>query len=118
MTKRATKKPVRRRPKVAAESNGHLEAHAGIIPIMVCGGENDGKKFDMDCTLVSAAANGLFQKHKLATGDDGNFVTTVDFLRDLDAAMQDLGYPTTPTIALGLWNRATEYLNEIQKKTS
>ena len=100
-----------------AQSNGEVTAYAGIIPIVVRGGDNDGQTFDMDCTLVLTAANMLVQKHKLVLVD-GTYVTTVEFIKELDVAIQELGYPSTPTIATGLWQRATEFFHDLQKKTS
>ncbi len=100
-----------------AQSNGEVTAHAGIIPMVVRGGDKDGQKFDMDCTLVITVANRLVQKHKLASVD-GTYVTTVEFIKELDAAIKELGYPSTPTIATGLWQRASEFFHEVQKKTS
>ncbi len=100
-----------------AQSNGEVTAYAGIIPIVVRGGDNDGQKFDMDCTLIITVANTLVQKHKLALVD-GTYVTTVEFIKELDAAIQELGYPSTPTIATVLWQKATEFFHDLQKKTS
>lgn len=111
-----TKKITKAKP-AKAESNGAVVAHAGVIPIVVQGGDKDGLKFDMDCTLVITAANTLVQKHKL-TLVDGVYLPTVEFIKELDAAIQKLGYPSTPTIATGLWQRATEFFHDIQKKTS
>lgn len=111
-----TKKITKTKP-AKAESNGAVVAHAGVIPIVVQGGDNDGQKFDMDCTLVLTAANTLVQKHKLALVD-GTYITTVEFIKELDVAIQELGYPSTPTIATGLWQRATEFFHNLQKKTS
>lgn len=112
-----TTKKVAKAKAAKAESNGEVTAYAGIIPIVVRGGDNDGLKFDMDCTLVITAANRLVQKHKLALVD-GTYVTTVEFIKELDTAIQELGYPSTPTIATGLWQRAAEFFHDLQKKTS
>lgn len=100
-----------------AQSNGEVEVYAGVIPIVVRGGDDDGLKFNMDCTRVITVANTLVQKHKLVVVD-GTYVTTVEFVNELDAAIQELGYPSTPTIATGLWQRASEFFHDHQKKTS
>lgn len=113
---RLPKKRTHRKP--PAELNGETDVVVGIIPIKIKGGKDDGQTFSMDCTLVSAAANSLQLKHKLQTSADGNLITTVEFLLDLDIAMQGLGYPSTPTIALALWNKASEYFAALQKKTN
>lgn len=117
MTKRKTVKRAGRkvaRPK-RAESNGQLVD--GTISIVVRGGPHDGETLQMDATVVKLVAEKLQAKHSLPV-KDGHIQPTAEFAIDLDRALQDLGYKSTPTIAVHAWIKAVEYFIELQKKTS
>ncbi len=120
MTKRKTVRPKRAGHKIArpkqAESNGQFLD--GTIVIDIRSGPYDGKTLRMDATVVNIAANRLIVKFGLKPGDDGFYELPAEFGIELCDRLKELGYDSTPTIALHAWSKAVDYWNMVQKKTS
>lgn len=113
MAKKVTRK---RQP---SDSNGQVTVLEGEIVIDVKGGPHDGKTIRMDPLLLMLAAEPLERKHKLEIDDRGFVVASAAFIKDFDAALRnDLGYESTPAVALGAWQAAHEYHAELKKKRS
>jgi len=110
------KKTPPRKRKVAAESNGQFLD--GTIVIDIRSGPYDGKTLRMDATVVNIAANRLITKFGIKPGDDGLFELPPEFGIELCDRLKELGYDSTPTIALHAWSKAVDYFNMVQKKTS
>lgn len=104
-----------KRKTTQAEDNGHLQD--GTITIEVQGGPHDGKTISMDATVVMMVAGELTKKHKLKT-ERGMTQATPRFAIELDEKLQEMGYSSTPTIAVHAWVKACEYFAAVQKKTS
>ena len=109
------KTPARKR-KVAAESNGELID--GTITIVVKGGPHDGKTIHMSAMVVNDAVNEVFKKLKIEPDSDGLTTFTPEFKMALDRRLQELGYDSTPEIAMHAQQKAFEYWTSLQKKTS
>lgn len=106
-------KTVKRKPK--PEHNGQLID--GTIEIAVQGGPHGGETIRMDATVVKLTAEALQDKHKL-TVTDGIIEPTAEFALELDQKLQEMGYKSTPTIAIHAWVTASNYFAELQKKTN
>ena len=98
-----------------AASNG--EIRDGVIRFDIVGGPHDGKSVAMDPLLVKLAAEVLERKHELEVFD-GRYQGTPAFAVELSAALEALGYVSTPAIAMHAWVVCAEYFAELQKKTS
>ncbi len=109
------KTPTRKR-KVAAESNGELLD--GTITIVVTGGPHGGKTIYMSAMIVNDAVSELISKLKLQPDSDGLTTFTPEFKMALDKRLQELGYESTPEIAMHAQQKAFEYWTSLQKKTS
>lgn len=97
------------------ESNGAVRD--GVLRIDVEGGRYHGQTIVIDPLLVLLAAEPLERSHRLEQDGD-TLRATPAFIVDLDKAMQDLGYSSTPAIALHAWIHSRAYFHEAQKKTS
>ncbi len=118
MTKRKTVKRAGHkiaRPK-QTESNGELLD--GTITIVVRGGPHGGKTIYMSAMIVNDAVNEVIRKLKLQPGSDGLITFTPEFKIALDKRLQELGYDSTPEIAMHAQSKAFEYWSSLQKKTS
>ena len=117
MTKRKTVKRARRRiPRPKLESNGQLID--GTITIEVRGGPHDGKTIHMSAMIVNDAVDEVVKKLKMEPDSDGLMSWTPEFKMALDKRLQDLGYESTPEIAMHAQSKAFEYWESLQKKTS
>ena len=110
MTKRKTARPKR------AESNGQLID--GTITIEVQGGPHGGKTIHMSAMIVNDAAEEVTKKLKMQPDSDGLMTFTPEFKMALDKRLQELGYDSTPEIAMHAQSKAFEYWTSLQKKTS
>jgi len=108
-----TKKTTRRKP--ADSTNGELVD--GTLTIAVKGGPYDGQTLEMDALVVRLAAETLVRKHGLKV-KDGWIDATAAFSVDLDKALKEVGYKSTPTIAIRAWEIACRLFAELQKKTN
>ncbi len=118
MTKRKTVKRAGHkiaRPK-RAESNGELLD--GTITIVVRGGPHDGKTIYMSAMIVNDAADEVAKKLNMQPGSDGLTTFTPEFKMALSKRLQELGYDSTPEIAMHAQQKAFEYWTSLQKKTS
>ncbi len=120
MTKRKAAKPKRAGRRIArpkqAESNGQF--NDGTITIVVQGGPHDGKTIFMSAMIVNDAVNELCTKLRLEADSDGLMTFTPEFKMALDRRLQELGYDSTPEIAMHAQEKAFEYWTSLQKKTS
>ena len=110
--KRAGRKIVRPKP----ESKGQLID--GTITIEVKGGPHDGKTIHMSAMIVNDAVSELIKKLKLEPDSEGLTTFTPEFKIALDKRLQELGYDSTPEIAMHAQAKAFEYWTSLQKKTS
>ncbi len=105
-----------RRKTKPAESNG--EFLDGTIVIDVRSGPYDGKTLRFDASVVNNAANRLVDKFGLKPSKDGVIEYPPEFSIELSERFKELGYDSTPTIALYAWEKAVDHWNMSQKKTS
>lgn len=103
------------RKRKTAENNGQLLD--GTLSIEVRGGPHDGKTLQMDALVVKAVADKLVAKHELVV-KDGRYDYTAEFAIEFDQKLKDVGYDSTPTIALYAWVKAVDYFITVQKKTN
>jgi hypothetical protein len=94
--------------------NGQLED--GTITVSVKGGVLNGKTLEFDAMVVKLASEPLEAKHKMRA-KGGKLFATAEFAVEFDKKLKELGYESTPTIAIRVWSRAHEYFAEVQKKT-
>ena len=113
---KAPRKRAPRKPKVAAESNG--EFVDGTITIKVVGGPHGDKTIYMSAMIVNDAVNEVIKKLNLQPGSDGLMTFTPEFKIALDKRLQELGYDSTPDIAMHAQVKAFEYWSSLQKKTN
>ena len=99
-----------------AESNGELLD--GTITIKVVGGPHDGKAIHMSAMIVNDAVTELITSLNLKPDSDGLYKFTPEFKMGLNRRLQELGYDSTPEIAMGAQEKAFEYWQTLQKKTS
>lgn len=105
-----TKRRTTRKP----ESNGHFQD--GTITIDVQGGPYDGQTIHMDASVLQDVGRRLIQEHELPL-EDGKYNPTPEFMIAFDARLKDLGYTSTPTIAIHAWVKALDWWSDVQKKT-
>ncbi len=115
MTKRKTVRPKRARVS-QPESNGQLID--GTITIEVVGGPHGGKTIYMSAMIVNDAVDEVIKKLKMQSDSNGLMTWTPEFKIALDKRLQELGYDSTPEIAMHAQVKAFEYWSSLQKKTN
>jgi len=104
----------RRKRTIKPSSNGAVED--GTLTIDVKGGTYDGQTVIMDLMLLRLCSEEARAKHPLEERD-GMVEPTAAFVSALDANLRNLGYKSTPAIAVHAWQKMCEHFATIQKKT-
>jgi hypothetical protein len=112
---KAKRPPTRRKRRSSpAETNGHVSD--GTMEIIIQGKQP--RRIVADVMVVKLACEELEIAHKLKPDAKGQLHATPKFAIALSESFRELGYETTPNVAIAMWQRANEHFGQLQKKTN